>query len=227
MNTTSVMIKSNRYGLTVYLDPSLPFDELALCAADKFKEAAPFFKNAKMALTFTGRLLNKEQERELIRIITENSGLHILCLVDERKEEEDYYKAAVNRALEEKKMDDGQFYRGTLRSGQVLETEASVVILGDVNPGAQVISRGNIVVLGCCMGSVYAGAGGDSSCFAAGLVMKPAQVRIADKMARSAIVKRSAADSTDYAIEPKIAYIRDGHIYVKPITNDTMHDFTA
>lgn len=39
---------------------------------------------------------------------------------------------------------------------QVLETETSVVIIGDVNPGAQVISKGNIVILGCCMGNIYA-----------------------------------------------------------------------
>ena len=117
-------------------------------------------------------------------------GFRIVCLVDEQKEEEEFYKEAVTRALEVHEEENGQFYRGTLRSGQVLETDRSVVVLGDVNPGAQVISRGNVVILGCCMGDVYAGASGNSGCFAAALVMKPRQVRIGDKTARSAITKK-------------------------------------
>ena len=52
-------------------------------------------------------------------------------------------------------------------------------------------NEGNIVILGCCMGNIYAGASGDRTCFAAALTMKPMQVRIADKIARSAIVKKS------------------------------------
>ena len=125
--------------------------------------------------------------------------------------------------MEKKQQEDGQFYRGTLRSGQVLETETSIVIIGDVNPGAQVISKGNIVILGCCMGNIYAGAAGDSSCFAAALTMKPMQVRIADKTARSAIVKK--ADTGEYPIDPKIVYVKEDHLQIKPITNETLMDY--
>ena len=128
-------------------------------------------------------------------------------------------------ALEKQKEEEGQFYRGTLRSGQVLETENSVVVIGDVNPGAQIISKGNIVVLGCCMGNLYAGASGDRKCFAAALTMKPMQIRIADKMARSAIVKRT--DTGEYPIDPKIVYIKDDHLQMKSITNETLCEFLA
>jgi septum site-determining protein MinC len=147
----------------------------------------------------------------------------VVCLVDEQKESEAYYKEAVIRALEERKQEDGQFYRGTLRSGQVLETESSVVIIGDVNPGAQVISKGNIVILGCCMGNIYAGASGDSGCFAAALIMKPMQIRIADKTARSAIVKK--VDTGEYPIDPKIVYIKEDHLQIKPITSENLSDY--
>lgn len=222
MNRSSVIIKSNKYGLIVILDENLPFEELLLDIGDKFEEAANFFKNAKMALTFRGRILTKDQEKQVVEAIVNHSGIHILCIVDEQKEHEEYYRQAVELATQEQEKQDGMFYRGTLRAGQVLEMETSVVILGDVNPGASVVSKGNIVVLGSCRGSVYAGAAGNRECFVAALIMKPNQVRIADKLARSAITKR--VDTGEYQIDPKISYIKEDHIYVKPITNDTLQD---
>lgn len=225
MNRSAVIIKSNPYGLILNLDPELPFDELREAVAEKFRQSGTFFKNAKLAITFRGRVLTKEQEALLIDEIVQNSTIHVLCIVDEEKESAEYYKKAVVRALEEQKREDGQFYRGTLRSGQVLESETSIVIIGDVNPGAQVISKGNIVILGCCMGNIYAGATGDSGCFAAALTMKPMQIRIADKMARSAIVKRT--DTGEYPVDPKIVYIKDDHLQMKSITNETLCEFLA
>ena len=223
MGKNAVIIKSNPHGLLLMLDPDLTFDELLGEVAKKFASAADFFKNANVAVTFRGRILSSEQERMLIDTIVENSRLHILCVVDERKEEEEYYRQAVIRALERPAASEGQFYRGTLRSGQLLETETSVVVIGDVNPGAQIVSRGNIVILGCCMGNIYAGAGGDRSCFAAALTMKPMQIRIADKIARSGIVKKT--DTGDYPIEPKIAYLKDDHIQIKPFSGDTLCEY--
>ena len=80
------------------------------------------------------------------------------------------------------------------------------------------------MILGACRGNVYAGATGDKSCFVAALVMKPIQVRIADKMVRSAITKR--ADNTQYKIEPKIAYIKEEHILIKPITPENLNELS-
>ena len=224
MNRNTVIIKSNKYWLIVILDDKIPFDELLLDLADKFKESANFFKNAKMAVSFRGRVMTKPQEKMVVDTIVNNSGIHILCIVDEIPEHEEYYRQAVELAEEKQEEGDGMFHRGTLRAGQVLETEHSVIILGDVNPGANVISKGNIIVLGSCRGNVYAGANGDRGCIVAALVMKPIQVRIADKIARSAIVKR--VDTCEYSMDPKIAYIKDNHIYVKQISRDTLNDIS-
>lgn len=224
-NRNSVIIKSNPYGLILILDPDIPFEELLSDVGEKFRQSANFFKNAQMAITFRGRVLTRTQERQLVYAINENSKIHIICLVDEQQEAEEYYKEAVTRALEMNEEDSGQFYRGTLRSGQVLETDKSVVILGDVNPGAQVISRGNVVILGCCMGNVYAGASGNSKCFAAALIMKPKQVRIADKTARSAITKR--VDTGEYSIDPKIVYIHEGHLTMEPLSGKSFAQMIA
>lgn len=225
MGRNAVTLKSNPYGLILNLDPELPFEELCAAVAEKFRTSATFFKNAKLALTFRGRVLSHEQESRLIEAIVQNSKIEIVCVVDEDKGTEEYYRKVVAHTLEKQKEAQGQFYRGTLRSGQVLETETSVVIIGDVNPGAQIISKGNIVILGCCMGNIYAGASGDRSCFAAALTMKPMQVRIADKIARSAIAKKE--DSGDYPIDPKIVYIKEDHLQIKPITNDALGDYLS
>lgn len=225
MGCNAVIIKSNPYGLILSLDAELPFEELRQAVGEKFRLSAAFFKNAKLAVTFRGRVLTCEQENLLIDEIVQNSKIQVICIVDEDKEAHEHYRKAAERALEKKKEEDGHFYRGTLRSGQVLETETSVVIIGDVNPGAQVISKGNIIVLGCCMGNLYAGASGDAGCFAAALTMKPMQVRIADKTARSAISKKK--DNGEYPIEPKIVYIKEDHLQIKPITGDTLGEYLA
>ena len=224
MNPTSVIIKSNKYGLIVILDDKIPFDQLLQDIEFKFRESAKFFQNAQMALSFRGRVLTKPQERQVVETIVQSCGIHILCIVDEPREHEEYYRQILSYALEDRQDQEGQFYKGTLRAGQVLETETSVVILGDVNPGANVVSKGNIVILGACRGNVYAGATGDKSCFVAALVMKPILVRIADKMVRSAITKR--ADNTQYKIEPKIAYIKEEHILIKPITPENLNELS-
>ena len=71
----------------------------------------------------------------------------------------------------------GQFYRGTLRSGQKIEVDGSIVVLGDINPGAQIIAGGNVVVLGCLKGNVYAGYPEDRSAFVASLMMEPCRFK--------------------------------------------------
>lgn len=221
MKNSPVIIKSNKYGLVVRLDADLPFAELTEAVAAKFKEADNFFKDARMAVTFQGRVLTKNQEDRLVNAIVMNSHIHVICIVDERPEEAQYYEHAI-RLAGEAEAREGQFYRGNLRGGQTIESETSIVILGDVNPGASVVSKGNVVVLGSCRGSVYAGASGNRDCFVAALVMKPVQIRIADKMARSAITKRS--DSAEYALDPKIAYIKDNYIFVKNLVRSTLED---
>ena len=59
----------------------------------------------------------------------------------------------------------------------------------------------------------------------AALVMKPIQVKIADKMARSAITKR--VDDAEYKQDPKIAYVKEDHIYVKPISQEILGELSV
>ena len=76
-----------------------------------------------------------------------------------------------------------KFHKGSLRSGQKLEFEGSLVIIGDVNSGAEVIAEENIVVLGALRGLAHSGAKGNKNAFIAAEKVLSPQIRIADKIA--------------------------------------------
>lgn len=101
-----------------------------------------------MALSFKGRDLSEDEEACILQTIHANSDLDVVCLVDPDKMKEEMYSKALNDRLAELNNNMGQFFKGNLRSGQVLEFDTSVVILGDINAGAQVVSTGNVVILG-------------------------------------------------------------------------------
>ena len=212
MNEQSVVIKSNRYGITLFLDKDASFQELLGSIREKFRASSKFFKDAQMALT-------QEEQIEVIQAIQESSGLQVLCILENDALKESYMKQIVEGRKQKSAESDGRFYKGTLRSGQVLESETSIVILGDVNPGATVVSKGNVVVLGALKGTIHAGAAGNESCFVAALNMMPMQIRIGDCIARSA-----DGPMTKGATEPMIAYTENGNIYMEPITKEVIND---
>lgn len=75
---------------------------------------------------------------------------------------------------------DGLLVRRRVRSGQVLRHPGHIVVIGDVNPGAQLIAGGDIIVWGKLQGSAHAGALGDDRAVICALEMSPSFIRIAD-----------------------------------------------
>lgn len=217
----SVIIKGNKYGIIVVLGSDLPFEELKLVIAEKFKESSKFFENAKMAISFEGRMLSNEEQREVLDIIAENTDMHIVCVMDNDPATEDTFKKTVEQRLLELNNNTGQFYKGILRSGASLEFETSVIIIGDVNHGARVVSKGNIIVLGALKGNAFAGATGNTNSFVVALDMSPTQIRIADTIARAPDkpVKQEVK-------EAKIAFLEDGNIYIEPLNKNILPDIS-
>lgn len=239
MNNT-VMIKGNKSGIVLVLDKDLAFSKLKEDVAAKFKETAKFLGKATMAISFEGRQVSSEEQKELLSVIEENSDLKIVCVVDKDEKREEVFKKSVESALVENNANTGQFYKGNLRSGQVLEVETSIVVIGDVNIGAKVVSKGNIIILGNLKGNAYAGAGGNKNTFVLALGMQPIQIRIADFIARApdkqskGIKERSALfgrkkekkllqDSLQ-AQEMKIAFVEGDNILIEPVTKDVLNE---
>lgn len=97
----------------------------------------------------------------------------------------------------------------TLRSGQTVRYPGHVVIMGDVNPGAEVIAGGNIVVLGYLRGIAHAGAGGNQQAIVAAFKLEPTQLRIDNHITR-------APDGQKWLPkQPEIASIKNGVVVIE------------
>jgi septum site-determining protein MinC len=252
------MIKGNKYGFTIYLDPDMEFDSLLTQVGERFAQSSRFFSgDSQVAVRFEGRKMSLEETNQIIEQMEENSDIHISYIMDDDEKNEAWFKEAVeeyghrlrrafDREKEEYKAEllaksraekeqenkmpkDGQFYRGTLRSGQAVEVDHSIVIVGDVNPGSDVVAGGNIVILGCLKGSVSAGFPDDRNAFVVALDMQPMQIRIGDLIARSPDndpkPKKKKKDSKE--TEAKIAYVEEESIYIEPISRALMNEINT
>ena len=104
---------------------------------------------------------------------------------------------------------DGLLVRRRVRSGQVLRHPGHIVVIGDVNPGAQLIAGGDIIVWGRLQGTVHAGALGDDQAVVCALDMSPALIRIADAAYTPRPGERRSRNKAGSA---EIARIRDQQI---------------
>ncbi|MBC5798715.1 MAG: hypothetical protein GIX03_09485 [Candidatus Eremiobacteraeota bacterium] len=96
------------------------------------------------------------------------------------------------------------YHRGTLRGGRSLQQVGCVVVVGDVNPGAELVASGDIVVFGALRGTAHAGAQGDATARVYALDLAPTQLRIATFIA--------TGDGAAGSRVPEVAFVRDGRI---------------
>lgn len=104
--------------------------------------------------------------------------------------------------------DAGLITRRTLRSGQQLRHPGSITVIGDVNPGAEIVAGGDIVVWGKLRGTAHAGAMGDANAVVCALDMQPTQLRIASHITRSPDERRRKP-------LPEVARVRNNQIVVE------------
>lgn len=220
----SVIIKSFPNGIVLHLSEADTFEEILQETAIRFRESRDFFKDAKMALSIKGRKLTEEEENTLLNIISENSDIHILCLVSDDEDTDRMFIKAISEtdfSEDGNGNSAGQFYKGTLKNGEVLETEYSIVILGDVYPGSAIISARDIIVLGGLYGEAYAGGNGSDGRYVAALEMSPEKLKIGD-------FKYHAKEKSKWGIkpkvQPKIAYVKNKKIVMDSLTKELLSD---
>lgn len=173
-------MKSSRYGITVYFDPVMPYEELLESVRQRFASAAQFFAHADMTVQFCGRAFTEEEELQMAETMEEAAGIHILSIIEKDNATETLHKRMLDESREALHARDGIFYRGTLRGRQILESETSIVIIGDIEEGATVVSKGNVIVTGSVYGTVYAGAGNHYEAVIAAVHMRPLKLCIGD-----------------------------------------------
>lgn len=210
-----VTVKGNRYGMEIYMDSEVSFDILMKSMEEKFRNSAKFFQGAQMVVRFLGRRLTYLEEQAVLDLISNTTGIDVVCIIDGDPANETAYKSVVERTLSNVRKRDGQFYKGTLGKKQVVESDTSIVILGDVESGAKVISKGSVVILGALHGFVHAGAAGDRSAFIAALSMQPKQLRIADVEARRQLIYQESL----LIKGAKVATLDGNRIYLDPLAD--------
>jgi len=209
----AVILKGRKDGITISLDSAMPFSELKEHFKRRVEDTKQFFEGASSNVAFTGRSLSDEEERELLDIITAETTLDVPYVAQEEP-----YKpinpSFVNDTAPAHLPHDvhaTSYHQGGLRSGQSIRYSGSVVVIGDVNPGSEIVAEGHIIVLGALKGLVHAGCTGDESCFVTGLVFAPTQLRIANIITYIPEEKKLN--------EPACAYIQEGQVFVAPLMN--------
>jgi len=214
----SVIIKGTRNGLSIVLDENEEFETLKEKVASKFKDSAKFLGNAKTAVSFEGRKLTEEQTDELVGCITENTELEIVCILDRSDEGNAPFEQAIEKKMAEMSSSMARIHKGYLRSGQALESDTGLIVIGDVNPGASLKANGNIIVLGSLRGMAWAGAGGNTGCFVMASDMMPVQIRIADTIARAPDRQESISDKST-----RVAFLDgNGSICITPLSKEAV-----
>ena len=220
----AVIIKSYQNGISLLLNPESSFEELLEEIAYKFTESKAFFGEAKMALSMTGKELNDAEQLKVIETIRKCSNLNIICVVGTDTETEQHFIKALEKVDRHLSHEDasGQFYKGTLKNNQVIETEASIVILGDVYPGSAVISAHNIIVLGGLYGEAYAGGNGEDGHYVVALEMAPERLKIGDFKYKNS---KPAKWGIKPKIQPQIAYIKNDRLVLESLTKELLSAF--
>lgn len=185
-----VKMKISRYGLELHLKEEVSFTELIDALKNKLTYSRKFFEGTTVAVTFVGRKLSEGEEETILDLISKTADVQIACILDQSEEHEIRYRSVIERTLADIRKREGQFYRGDLKRSQMLESETSIVIIGNVEEGAKVVSKGNVIVLGRLSGSVYAGAPDTKDAFVAAVEMEPRALKIGSaKAGRGSLVR--------------------------------------
>ncbi len=214
-----IAIKGTRSGLLLTMEPETPFVDLLNALADRLAEAPAFFRGAALTVDTSRRNLRVSE-----RVQLENLLAHYQMSVRPLEKVTEVIKEArtITLPLEEPKSQLGEvlaprdpresedtlFLRRIVRSGQAIHHKSNVVVLGDVNPGAEIVAGGDIIVWGVLRGMVHAGYPDNEQAMVCALQLSPVQVRIAHLLSRPP--EGFAAQS-----RPEIAVIRQEQIVVE------------
>ena len=217
----SVAIKGTTEGLVVTLGEG-EWDDVITALSERLAASSHFFSGAEATLRVDGRTLDAAQLAYIRDLFSTHGGTLRSVVAD------DSATRAAARALgvsasasrlrfarpparAETDTASGLVIRRTLRSGQSVRHAGHVVVIGDVNPGAEIVAGGDVVVWGRLRGLVHAGASGDTGAWVCALQLTPTQLRIADLFTRPP----DAPSRGQTRSEPEVARIQDEMIVVE------------
>jgi septum site-determining protein MinC len=215
-----ITIKGKSGGvLEIAMQPLASYADIRLSVSEKLAKNKDFFTGTDVKVRFSGKVLSAAQKKELRRILFMDYDIKNVTFLDEEPEGLEEVGAVTSNeapaespnrvSLVSKDYFNAKsvFVSHTLRSGQRVECEGDIVVLGDVNDGAEVIAGGSIAVMGALRGLAHAGATGRSDVVVAANILGPKQLRISGKIA--------AFPSDRPGDMPEVAEYKDGSIVIR------------
>jgi len=220
MEESGITFKATANGLILIMKEEEDFEAILEQISKKLSAAGKFFKGASLDVKYRGKILSEAQEKLIIELMEKKTGAKIKSLQLDTTEPEQVEVAHTDsipsmhkvKKLFFKGIDEGitKFYRGTVRSGQLISFDGNVIVIGDVNPGGEIEATGNIIVMGSLRGIVHAGADGNKEAIVAALNLQPTQLRIADIITRS-----PDEEETRNVLVPEMAFVKDDMVYIE------------
>jgi septum site-determining protein MinC len=205
MKTGTVAIKGTRDGLLVSIGEKAEISTLKRALHEKMQLAGNFFNGARVTVDMGSRVLTADEVKQLETIICDEYGMMLVKILPQQKE-------SVDESTNTKALNKTVIVKRTIRSGQKVRFNGSVVVLGDVNPGGEIVASKDILVMGALRGVAHAGAEGDMTSIVAAFRLQPTQLRIGDKISRSPDGELVTPGF------PEVARVVDGVIYIEPYT---------
>ena len=197
------VFQRNNY-VVIKINDETEFSDIEKEVRKKVNQLKKIYKEDKTPIRVIGRVLKNREIEQIETIIKETLDVDVEFDMPREMGLSNIKKTF----LSEISTSETKFHKGSLRSGQKLEEERSIVILGDVNSGAEVIASDNIVVLGTLRGLAHAGAKGNKQAIIAAGRLDTVQMRIAN------IVKEFNRDE-EFLHKLAYAYVKDDKIIVE------------
>jgi septum site-determining protein MinC len=191
-----ISIKGGKDGLRMQFDEAADWHALLTALKSDLDEKGGFFAGAHLLLDVGDRAITDQQLAEVLELMrrhgvqpdelasTARESRNVALAAGLRTRVATLASQAQNHAVPGEQGEATLLMR-TVRSGQVVRHQGHVTLIGDVNPGAEVIAGGSVVVWGRLRGLVHAGALGDKRAVICALELRPPQLRIANVIART------------------------------------------
>jgi septum site-determining protein MinC len=198
-----ILIKGNKEGLyaVIYMNKFKDFDEMLEALIEKLTRGKKFYRGSTLKITTDLKYISERELNKLKDVLFEEFMIKD-CIFEDREEKVSKVFTGVYEGRT-------KFIRKTIRGGQTINYSGNIVIIGDVNPGAEIYAAGNIIVLGTLKGHINAGFGGNDKAIIAAFSLQPEILQIAS------IMTRSPEDGLKPKY-PEVAKVKDNTIIVEP-----------
>ena len=197
-----IRITVTKEELKITINAEAEQDQIIEELTSKMPRLKKYYDKEKTPIHIIGKVLKEKEKDEIKKLISKSIDVRITF----GETSELLGLHAIKKTYEsEIDTSDTKFIRGSLRSGQKEEFTGSIVILGDLNYGAEVIAGENIIVTGTLRGLAHAGANGNKKAIISANSIDCIQVRIAN------VVKE--IDNTD--IKLPFIYLDEDNIVIE------------